>query len=304
MAEIKLEGLVYDLPDEEYHKVLSPEEASFSSSQFKDALKDIEYFYGKYITKEIVEKISSNTQNNFDIGHAYHGLTLEPQLFDKQFAIYPGPVKRGAAYEKFVKDNATKKILSDKQKITAQFIADAANKNLVSKKLRSIGEAEVSCFVELHGMKVKVRADWIRFEDTYCAETGELIEESFILDMKSTTGNPKDQKKIKKTISDRDYDLSAALYLDAFNKYLSDNNLPLIKQWKFCFDSKDLGTSKVWTATEDMLRVGRAKYMEGLRLIKKYRSLGWDFQDEDSMIDVEAWTKSEWIPTETDGDLL
>ena len=292
----KLEGLVFNLPDEEYHRVLSPDKAHYSSSQFKDAVKDIEYFHKKYISKEIVEEHSTTSLNNFAIGHAYHCLTLEPHEFESQFAIFDGPVKRGKKYEDFLAKATAegRKVLTEKQLTLAKFIADASNNNEVSKELREDegSFAEVSCFVELHGVRVKVRADLINFEKGY------------IMDMKSTTGNPKDAEAIQKKISSLSYDLSAALYLDAFNEYLGKAGEPLITEWKFCFDSKDSGTSKVWTATEDMIKVGRAKYMRGLELIKKYQANNWVFEDSDDFIDVASWDKMQWIPKKTDGDLL
>lgn len=299
-AEIKLEGLVYDLPDEHYHRVLSEDKAHYSSSQLKDAMKDIEFFHKKYISKEIVEEHSTTTLNNFAIGHAYHCLTLEPEKFETDFAIFEGAVKRGKAYEDFVKFAKDRKILTKKQEALARFIANAADTNTISVDLRSEGMAEVSCFVVLHGVRVKVRADQINFEGL---DVDGKWQPPFIMDMKSTTGNPKDGEEIAKKIASLHYDLSAAFYLDAFNVYLGENGLPLIEEWKFCFDSKTSGTSKVWTATEDMIKVGRAKYMKGLNAIKKAKAEGWKFPDSDSPIDVKSWDKMEWLK-ESDGDLL
>lgn len=294
MAETKLEGLVYDLPDEAYHG----EDGHFSSSQFKDANKDIEYFYEKYVAKTVNETVSSSTQNNFDIGHAYHCLTLEPEKFEEGFAIWTGStVKRGKAYDAFCEENKGKKILSQKQYDTAKYIADAADNNTVSSELRSEGVAEVSLFVELHGVRVKVRADWISFSGDF----NDGIP--YIMDMKSTTGNPKDKKKVVKKIEDMDYDLSAALYLDAFNEYLGKQGLPLIEQFLWSFESKDLGTSKVYAATDEMIKVGRAKYMEGLRKIKEAKAAGWEFEDTLSFVGPSSFAKMDWLQKD-ETDLL
>lgn len=300
-AEIKLEGLVRNLPDELYHKVLPKGEASYSSSQFKDAMNDIEYFHKKYVTQEIKEEHSSTTLNNFAIGHAYHCLTLEKDKFGEQFAIFEGAVKRGKAYDEFVLDNGDKKILTKKQLALAKFIADAADKNEISKELRSHGEAEVSLFTVLHGLKVKVRADWICFEG-FTKKDG-TWQPPFIMDMKSTTGNPKDAKKIVKKIEDLNYDLSAALYMDAFNEELGSKGLPLIEEWKFCFDSKDSGTSKVYTASAEMLEVGRKKYMEGLNNINTAEENDWNFYDTDTEIGPSPWAKADYLK-EDEEDLL
>lgn len=312
---MKLEGLVRNLPDTEYHKVLPPEEAHYSSSQFKDALEDVEYFHKKYITKTIVEENSSTTQGNFDVGSAYHCRILEPEKFDSTFAIYDG-VKRGKVYDQFVIDNEGKTILSEKQLEIVNFLEKANRGNKVAQRLLAKGEPEVSLFHVLHGLRIKVRADWAMFEPIVCEKTGEVTQGTFIMDLKSTTGNPKSKKDIQKKISSLNYDLSAALYMDVFNDYLAKNNLPLIEEWKFCFDSKDTGTSKVWTASKKMLEVGRRKYMEALKNIKDNMENGWCFEDEDSSIDPISYDEQEWLkdkkettilpalPTVADEDLL
>lgn len=284
-------GLIRDMPDDLYHQVLPPEEAFYSSSQFKEARKDIEMFHKKYITKEVKDEVSSTTQSNFDIGSLYHCMVLEPHKVADNFALFKGKVKRGKEYEDFVKENEGKTIVSQKQYDTASFIAKAAKNNDACSELLSEGEAEVSLFVEMHGLRVKVRADWISFE------------RGFILDMKSTTGNPKLADKIKSKISSLDYDLSAALYLDAFNTYLAKEGLPLIETFKWCFDSKDTGTSKVWTASDKMIEVGRAKYMKAINNIKEAQAKDWEFQDTDNFIDPIIWDAQEWL-VEKDEDLL
>lgn len=303
---MKLEGLIKNLPDTEYHKVLAPEEAHYSSSQFKDALEDIEYFYKKYVAKTLVEENSSTTQGNFDVGSAYHCIVLEPHKFKDSFVVYEGAVKRGKAYELFVEDHKGKTVLSDKQMEMVKFLEKANKSNAVAQELLSNGEAEVSLFHVFHGLRVKVRADWM----------GVGPRGHFIMDLKSTTGNPKNEKDIQKKISNLNYDLSAALYVDVFNDYLGKNGLPLIEEWKFCFDSKDTGTSKVWTASKEMLEVGRVKYMKALEAIKLNMARGWIFKDEDSIIEVSPYDKQEWLvkkeqpttlpalPTDADEDLL
>lgn len=281
MTAAQYSGLYFDMTDEEYHKVLDPKVASYSSSQFKDAKSDIEYFYKKYVTKEIVEEVSSQTQSNFDVGSAYHCLVLEPHLFESKFRIYDG-VKRGKEWEAFAEAHKGCTIINKKQYDTAMFIANGAKANTVLDELLTNGQAEVSLFFKLYGLNVKVRADWIDFEN------------GFILDMKSTTGNPKIEDDIKKKIDNMDYDLSAALYLDTFNAYLASKKLPLIKCFKWCFDSKDTGSSKVWTATEEMISVGRRKYIKALNEIKLAASRGWVFEDTDSLIGPSNYAKQDW----------
>ncbi len=294
---VQHKGLVFDMPDEEYHEVLPPSEAHYSSSQFKDAVEDIEYFYKKYISREIKDEVSSTSQNNFDIGHAYHCKVLEPEKFDASFAVYDG-VKRGKGYEAFCEEHKGKKIISQKQYETAMFIANGNKNNSVAQTLLREGMAEVSLFWELHGLNVKVRADWINFQPVINSQTGEVEQVPFIMDLKSTTGNPKNKKDIQKKISSLNYDLSAALYMDVFNSYLASVGEPLIEEWKFCFDSKDTGTSKVWTMTKEGLEIGRRKYMTGLKAIREGMATNWEFADEDSLLEPSGYDVQEWLNKE------
>jgi hypothetical protein len=291
----KLQGLIFDLPDSKYHEVLTPEEAHYSSSQFKDALKDIEYFYKKYISRELKEEVSSTTQGNFDVGSAYHGMVLEPEKFNSSFVVFDGAVKRGRAYDLFLEENKGKTILSTKQMELVEFLVKANRENEVAQRLLQEGIPEASLFIDFHGLKVKVRADWICFNPVVCSTSGEVVQEPFIMDLKSTTGNPKDAKEIQRKISSLHYDLSASLYMDVFNTYLKSKGEPLIKEWKFCFDSKDTGTSKVWTASKEMLEIGRRKYMQALEVILKNKSQGWVFKDEDSILNASPFDVQEWL---------
>lgn len=286
----KLNTLVFDMPDSEYHEVLPIEVAYYSSSQLKDARKDPETFYGKYVSKTIDTSVSPQTQSNFDIGSLYHCMVLEPEKVDSQFKLYKG-TKRGKAWEDFKGKNEGCIIVNQRQWDTAEFIAKAARNNEVCSDLLNEGSPEVSLFVELHGLRIKVRADWIDFD------------RGFILDMKSSGGNVKDVAEIKKKISNLDYDLSAALYLDAFNEYLGKKGEPLITEFKWCFDSKDNGASKVYTASDKMIEVGRRKYMDAIDNIKKGIKENWEFPDTDTVLDPVIWDAQEFL-TERDEDIL
>ena len=117
----------------------------------------------------------------------------------------------------------------------------------------------------------------------------------FIMDLKSTTGNAKDIEKTIGKIDSYDYDLSAALYVDAFNVYLAEKGLPLIHTFKWVFASKDFVNCKVYNSTPEMLAVGRAKYMKALRDIVKYKNNGWQFIDEEADIKPKVWTSQQWL---------
>ena len=135
-------------------------------------------------------------------------------------------------------------------------------------------------------MRVKVRADWID------------LERGFILDLKSTTGNCKDLFKTQNKISNYNYDLSAALYLDVFNTFLKNAGAAPLHTFYWGFGSKDYVNFKVYRATPDNLQVGRKKYMKGIELINKHAALGWKFPDEISDIGPIPWEKDLWLNQE------
>lgn len=275
-------GLHRGISNEEYHEVLDWGEAYVSSSQLKDANEDIEVFHKKYILKEIERKEIPA----FAVGTYYHTAILEPELLEKECAVFSGGVRRGKVWDAFKEENKDKAIITSKEKLQADNLIKATQDSPIAMNLLSKGEAEVSLGVMLCGVKVKVRADWINFEEGY------------VLDLKSTTGNAKDVRKIQQKISGYSYDLSAALYLDAFNEYLGQQGLPLLDTWYWTFASKDFRNCRTYRATEHNIAVGRAKYRAALEEIKKYSDRDWVFVDEIIELDAAGWEKLDWLSEE------
>lgn len=268
-----------ELSNSEYHKIREGEEVFYSSSQFKTAKEDIELFYKKYILKEVVQE--SNAA--FDIGQYYHTAILEPELLDSECTVYPGKTRRGKEWEAFKEANKDKVILTQGDYLKAENLITATKESPIAMGLLSEGESELSLFTEFMGVNVKVRADWINFEEGY------------ILDLKSTTGNCKDVFKTQGKISNYDYDLSAAFYLDVFNSYLGKKGLPLIETFYWTFASKDIANSRTYRATDRMIEVGRAKYRKGLALIKEYQANGWTFYDILEDLSPLPWEEQVWL---------
>lgn len=292
--ETTLKGLYRDLTNDQYHAVLEGDKAAYSSSQLKDALDDIEIFYKKYITKELKSKSISA----FDVGTYYHTAILEPHILDEECVVFEGKVRRGKAWEEFQKEHEGKVIitLSDKEK--ADNLINATKDSPIAMDLLSRGEAEVSLFWDLMGVKCKVRADWL-----YLAPI-DSDEDSYILDLKSTTGNTKNGHSIKGKISSYSYDLSAAFYLDMFNQYLEDKGL--LKKYKplkifyWTFASKDMCNCKTYFASEKMLDIGRNKYKKALHTIKMYRDMEWEFPDFIEELEPQIF-EEEWLNIDPEG---
>ena len=109
------------------------------------------------------------------------------------------------------------------------------NEHVDTQGLISDGVAEHTLCVELDGMPIKVRADYIK--------------EGMIIDVK-TSSDPVDKFSAAKTIIRFDYDLSAALYVDAFKKYTGQDH-----EFIFAFLNKQNGDVGILKASEALLKM-------------------------------------------------
>ncbi len=307
-----------DLNNQAYHMQLPPEEHFYSSSQLKTMLEDPETFYKTYISNEL-EGMKHITA--FDIGTYYHTAILEPHLLAKECAIYTGKVRRGKEWEAFKAKHPNKAILTEKDHALAENLIQATNDSPVAMDLLEGGRAELSLGVEfivkedkiyfiadnkstyvmdkrrgwvLHSncpikggrkIRLKVRADKIN------EERGNLI------DLKSTTGNAKDIFKTRGKISNYTYDLSASKYLDVFNAYyLKIGSKVKIKTFWWIFASKDYANCKSYWAsdTDDLLLIGRRKWMKAVLEICRYEEMDWEIPDEPALLEPQGFEK-EWL---------
>lgn len=272
------------------------DKSCYSSSQLKQMIKDPEVFHSMYITGSLVKKIATATQTAFDIGSYFHTAVLEPHLLEKEYLVVDVERKAGKVWKDAVKkgEDMGLIVITKGQMETAMFLAKGVQDSPIAMSLieREGVIVEGSIFSDLIGVPVKKRSD-LMFLST---------AESYILDLKSTTGSVKNAHSIKNKIQDLDYDLSAALYVDIVNKYIAVNDLPYapVDTFYWTFASKDNGVSKTYASTEKMLEVGRAKVYKALNLIKKYEELNWEFVDEIECLDPPPWVVTEWL--ENNGD--
>lgn len=253
-----------DLSNLEYH---SREE--FSSSQLKDALEDVERFYKIHVAKTMAKP--SMNQDALDIGSYYHAAILEPHLLDEEFAVFTGARRAGKEWTDFQNKHGTKTVLNLKGYGDAQVLVEATQNNKAAMELLKEGQAELSCITHLEKLPIRVRADFINSKKGY------------ILDLKSMTGNAKDESKIVKAIRDRNYDMSAALYVDAFNSVLPKKEQ--IKEFYWVFASKDYANCRVWRMTPELYELGKNKYLKAIMEITEAKKRGWKFE-EDQIFDV------------------
>jgi exodeoxyribonuclease VIII len=74
-------GRYVGLPNDVYHGA-----NGISSTQVKDARVSLMYFHGRHITKTI----GRETSDALTFGTLVHALSLEPECFDAEFAVFPG----------------------------------------------------------------------------------------------------------------------------------------------------------------------------------------------------------------------
>jgi len=323
-------GLFYKMTNAQYHMQRAADIHHYSSSQIKDANTDIELFHKQYITGEYKKSVSKQSQSNFDVGTYFHTAILEPHLLEEECAVWDG-TRKTKGWKEFEKANEGKAIVVTADMGKIDNLIQATKESPVAMELLEGGVAELSCFVTLlvspitlniysedleymltlNGwdqnhenyheddkledfikVPVKVRADKINFE------------KGILVDLKSTTGNPKLESKIKKTTTDFNYALSAAMYLDVFNVHMlcsgDFEDSPELKIFWWIYSSKDMPVSKSWWGDEDTIKIGRAKWMAGVRAIAKSIRDEWEFYDEPGCLSPQSFER-EWLekPTNT-----
>ncbi len=245
-----------DCSNEEYHA----DRTAISSSGLKTILKDGEEYYEKYILGKLDDSLPKAA---LEFGSFVHSLILEPHLTDGEFVKYPGATRRGKEYEKFKEDHKDKVILANLQYNKGKDLADAFHDNDHAMSFMGDGEAEKTLVVEMDDVKVKVRSDWL------CSKG--------IMDVKTTSGDVT-PKEVIKTIMHWGYDLSAALYCDAFAQKLGH-----VPDFYFVFLGKSNGKVGVYKASDQMIENGRKKYKAALVKLKKARETGVYFEVDETI---------------------
>jgi hypothetical protein len=284
-------GVYYDMPDDEYHKQYAREEHYYSSSQLKTMLEDPHKFHREYILGKKVP-VTQATQDAFDIGQVFHTAILEPDKLKGSYVKFNGGQRRGKVWDDFKERHKGKIILTegmfkDVKQLKKNFLASKLCKDNLAG-----GEYEVSFFINFHGIRIKVRTD--------CLNT------AYITDPKSTRGYVHKPELIKKKIRDLNYDLSAALYVDVVNACIEffDLDIPYIEKFYWIFSSKDKDQPAQLVDAKNYLEMGRAKYMEAIRLIKKYERLNWEMKEELMIPVPPKYETNEWVKEEDPSDLL
>lgn len=239
---MSLNGLI-DITNQEYHSEIE----HLSSSSLKLLITDLNKFYQEKILKIKPPTVESP---HFSEGSYLHSLILEPHKVHEEYAFFDGWRKSGKEWIEFKEASAGKTILSKPQAKKVQSLYAHYIKNDLAKELVAGCEYEKSLFTEISGIKIKVRADGIN------------LEKGYIIDVK-TTSFDLDKDSFKATCDRFHYQLSAALYLKAFEDFYK-------KEFDFYFIvvGKEEKGCKVYKLSKDSRTVGDMQIAKAIKIFK------------------------------------
>ena len=297
--------LIRDMSNAAYHGATG----TWSSSKLKDMLEDEEVFIQKNI-KGLTGKLEGEA---LDTGTYLHTGVLEPHKLKSEIAIYPGKTRYGREWNEFKEKHKGKVIITEKQRDLGDGMI-AAVKNSPTSMAYLEGEAEVSLFVELLVANGKIFAP---FYSKVLTKTGwekvskiptkgyklsvkvraDCLGETFISDLKSTSGRANKAYSVRESVSKYKYDLSAALYLDLFSLHNEK-----ITEFVWIFASKESPVAKPWRASEKNILVGRAKWSWAVKRMADLHAANWELVDSLGEAEPLAY-ELEWLE-QKDTELL
>lgn len=281
-------------------------------------IKDPEIFYNE----EVLGNKKPMTGSALNIGTYFHTAILEPHKLDEDCAVWKG-FRKGKEWEAFEKEHGHKAIITGGAELDAAMnCVNAVKASPIAMKYIKAGMAEVSAFLPVevyrgriyyytqvvkgYNAKVLTREGWASVNFNPKSATVKIglkvradcigLDDGYILDLKSASGDVKNVFIIQGKISELDYDLSASLYLDVFGA--ANNSVFHTFIWTFA--SKDKGICKNHKASYNQILVGRAKWAKAVIDLAKNMKRNWKFVDEMSEIGPKEY-EMEWI---TRGDVF
>lgn len=254
--------LITNIENEVYHS----NDGYFSSSSLKLFLFDREAFYKKYILKEKTETTFAAQV----FGSYVHALILEPETVKDNYVVSDLSSRRGNAYKELNASTGNKTVILTMQNAKAQAMVEAVRKNKWAPSFITGGKAEASFYTQLNDFPIKVRADYIIVND----------KEVIVVDLK-TTGDGCDKMSVMRTCGRYSYDLSAALYVDAFSQGFKQK-----VSFYFIFIGKEPVDVAIYKASKEFLDNGRRKYLVAISGLKQAIKEDKYFSDEIQEITV------------------
>lgn len=157
------------------------------------------------------------------VGSAFHKLVLEPNTFDKEFAIMPNINRRTNAgkqeYEEFMQLANGKQVITQEQYETICGMRDSIMSNQYAVQLlKGVHEQSMYGVDELTSERIKTRPDCYRIIEVP-NEDGEIVKTCLITDLKSCRSAIYDD--FCRDVTKFSYDLQAYLYTMNASKVLN-----------------------------------------------------------------------------------
>lgn len=257
--------LIPDLTNNEYHA-----SEGYSSSNLK---KLVELTPAKYKFDQQNSERKSN--KIYDTGSAVHSRVLEPENFERDFAISPVfnlQTKAGRNFrDAFHQQNADKIIIDEIQNEQALAMAEAILKNPLASALLDGALVEQSIYFDIYEttsnqkITLKVRPDAVS------------LNTPDVIDIKTCSSAT--YEAVQKSIINFKYHLSAALYLDGVNRcvdLLEQTNCTLYQNFVFIFvENEPPYQTAIYNLDQELLNIGdalcnRAIYNLGLGLVNDW----------------------------------
>jgi len=230
-----------------------------SSSALKLLLKSPEQFYAKYVAANAPPEPAND---NFILGTLVHALVLEPATVAIDYAIYPGLRRSGNVYEEFLSANPGKIVVTAATMLKAQKLAQACFQDSNATEVLQDGLKEYNMIGSILDVPVKVRTDHI-------------TPGSHVADVK-TSSMPTGVDFFRQTLTDFDYDLSAALYVEVAKQthgVQHDFYWPVISKTDFLCET--------YKASVSTLSTGMEKVLKAVQLYKQCMASGlWQLDEQ------------------------
>ncbi|MFV7791301.1 PD-(D/E)XK nuclease-like domain-containing protein [Aliarcobacter lanthieri] len=248
------EGVFFDMPNKEYHEI-----DGLSSTQFQDLDLSVAIYDNRHLFRYESEALV--------LGSLNHTALLEPHLLDDYIETTTKTLD-SAATEKIKKDNPNKEVVPLGSIALAKERAYKVNLVYGAYVEQALKEVSFIVFDEALQLYRKCRADlW-------------LPNHGLVLDYK-TSKEHRPELFRRNSISQYNYDIQSAWYIDTINMVIEKFNLPYPKVTQFGWIiSPNYTPYKPFggVAMNDVIEKGRAKYTA---LIEKYISVKFENgQDE------------------------
>lgn len=262
-------GVYPDLSNEDYHR--GP---GVSSTVLKDMLRSPLHCWSRHVDPE---RPAAAPTAPMVLGSAVHTATLEPTLWETEYAVAPRCDRRTKAgkeiWKAFQEEAAGRIALPAEQGELAIRVADATLAHPAAALLLETGAAEQSVYFDHPlGELVKVRPDWWASQQWLC-------------DLK-TTGDAS-PKGFARQVAQLNYHLQAAFYVDVVEAVTGE----CLPWYWIAVETQAPYAVAVYRASPELLEAGRQLYLQALALYTACRQTGsWPgYSVEPQVLELPPW---------------